>query len=88
MDLEQDGNWKIPVTTRLSSVDAADKLQVNRPAKDMGKGLLEAIRDGADSYGNALVLPETEETEVEGCVEVTTPRGHKLRLRGFIGPSL
>jgi len=79
MDTEDPRDYKSKLP-----VDAHDKLQAIEQLRTWGKGLLEAIRDGADSYGNALVLPETEETEVEGCVEVTTPRGHKLRLRGFI----
>ena len=85
MDLEARMETEDPrdYKTKLP-VDAADKMQAIDQLRTWGKGLLEAIRDGADSYGNALVLPDTEETEVEGCVEVTTPRGHKLRLRGFI----
>ena len=79
MDTEDPRDYKSKLP-----VDAHDKLQAIEQLRTWGKGLLEAIRDGADYYGNALVLPETEETEVEGCVEVTTPRGHKLRLRGFI----
>jgi hypothetical protein len=65
-------------------VDDFEKKVGIEQMKVWGKGLLIAIRNGKDDYGNAVRIPPVAETEIEGCCEIELPSGVKLRLRGYI----
>jgi len=54
--------------------------------KVWGKGLLDALNNGKDSYGNNLSLRKIIQTEIEKApLEITLPKtGATIRIRGFI----
>jgi len=85
MDLQSRLDTEDPRDYKTNAlVDAFDKKQGIEQMKIWGKGLLVAIRNGKDDYGNAVRIPPVAETEVEGCCEIELPSGVKLRLRGYI----
>ena len=66
-------------------LNSAQKFDSIADMRIWAEGLLNAVKNGEDSYGNTLKLPATIDTEVEGCVEVTLPNLEaKIRLRGYI----
>ena len=66
-------------------LNRAEKMEAILDLKVWAEGLLSAVKNGEDSYGNPLKLPATKETEVEACVELTLPRLEaKVSLRGFV----
>ena len=80
LDTEDPRDWhsKLPL-------NQAQKFDSVTDMKVWAEGLLKAVMNGEDSYGNPLVMPKTTETEVEGCVELTLPNLEAtIRLRGYI----
>ncbi len=74
----RDYNSKLPL-------NKAEKFDAISDMKVWAEGLLNAVENGEDSYGNPLKMPKASETEVEGCVELTLPNLEaKIRLRGYI----
>ncbi|MEL0015757.1 MAG: PD-(D/E)XK nuclease family protein [Rhodospirillales bacterium] len=80
LDTEDPRDWKSGLP-----LNQAEKFDAISDLKVWAEGLLEAVKNGEDTYGNPLVLPATEKTEVEACVELTLPRLEaQIRLRGFV----
>ena len=80
LDTEDPREWhsKLPL-------NSAQKFDSIADMRIWAEGLLNAVKNGEDSYGNPLKLPATIDTEVEGCVELTLPNIEaKIRLRGYI----
>ena len=80
LDTEDPREWhsKLPL-------NSAQKFDSIADMRIWAEGLLNAVKNGEDSYGNPLKLPATIDTEVEGCVDLTLPNLEaKIRLRGYI----
>ena len=74
----RDYKSKLPLTP-------SEKFDALQDLKVWGEGLLNAFINKADTYGNALTLPEVKETEIEGCTEVYLPSLEaSIRIRGYI----
>lgn len=74
----RDYKSKLPLTP-------SEKFDALQDLKVWGEGLLKAFINKADTYGNALNLPEVKETEIEGCTEVYLPSLEaSIRIRGYI----
>ena len=80
LDTEDPREWhsKLPL-------NSAQKFDSITDMRIWAEGLINAVKNGEDSYGNPLKLPATIDTEVEGCVDLILPNIEaKIRLRGYI----
>jgi hypothetical protein len=80
LNTEDPRDWKskLPLTS-------SEKWLAIEQVKVWGRGLLEAYKSGEDSYGNKFVLPDVEQTEYEGCLEIYLPKADlTIRIRGYI----
>ena len=80
LDTEDPREWQ----TKLP-LNPAQKFDSISDMRIWAEGLINAVKNGEDSYGNPLKLPATIDTEVEGCVDLILPNIEaKIRLRGYI----